>query len=76
MSKERKPKIITPNLQDKLATLPDLFFLEDMDSLPKAKLLAIMDALDETSDFINDYLTDSNYVPTTTCTDAGLDKMQ
>ena len=76
MSKEKKASIIPPDLQDKLAHLPDLFFVEDLDSIPKAKLLAIMESLDETSDYINDYLTDCNFVPETTCTDPGLDKMQ
>lgn len=61
MESKKRPKIFDDNLLEQLIKLPDLFFAEDMDSLSKAKLVFVMEALDDASDLINDYLTDSNY---------------
>lgn len=61
LSNKNKPKIFNDKLLDQLMKLPDLFFAEDMETMSKAKLVLVMEGLDEASDFINDYLTESNY---------------
>lgn len=41
--------------------MPDLLYAEDLDTVSPANLLAIMEALDDAADHINEYLTDNNY---------------
>ncbi len=64
MTKNKKPKIFDDELIDKLCKLPDLFYGEDLDRISPAKLVFIMNALDDASDHINDYLTESNHLVT------------
>lgn len=76
MAKNKKPKILSDDLIDKLKRLPDLIYGEDLDTISPANLRAIMEALDDSADYINDYLTDNNLGHTTHCTDVGLDLKQ
>lgn len=57
----KKPIFLDPLLLEQLLKLPDLIYQENLDLIPKSKLLALMEALDDTSDHINDFLTDSGF---------------
>lgn len=56
----KKAEIIDSVLVEELKKMPDLFYKQDLASISPANLVAIMEALDDTSDYINDYLTDNN----------------
>ena len=55
-------EIVTQKIIDKLKKLPDLFYAEDLDTMNVGDLVVIMEALDDASDYINDYLTDNHYI--------------
>ena len=61
MTKKKQPIIFDDLFMDKLCKLPDLLFAEDLDTVSKAKLVFVLNALDDSAEHINDYLTDSGH---------------
>ena len=57
-----KPTIFDDMLIQQLLKLPVMIQAENLDSVSKAKLLVLMEALDLTSDHINDYLTKNKHL--------------
>lgn len=61
MATKKKARILDDELIDKLCRLPDLVYGEDLDLISPAKLIFIMNALDDASDHINEYLTENQH---------------
>lgn len=55
-----KPKILEDELLEKLIKLPNLVYGEDLDTISPTRLRILMEALDDTADYINDYLTENS----------------
>lgn len=53
-----------------------MIYGEDLDTVSPANLLAIMEALDDAADHLNEYLTDINYSQTHCYPDVKPDKLQ